>query len=370
MGYDAADIRVDLLRKDPATALGLLSRATGGFLINNTNDLARGFRAIDVDRRAHYLLTYTPANQDFNGEWRSVTVRVPDRQVEVRARSGYIALRGLGGIPLLSHERPALAALERSPRPADLPLKAGVFVFPSPGQSQVAVVAALPVSSLTFGPDREEGTRAEFTILARIRDAAGTVLRKGSEPYRLRRPARSIDTAASGEVLFFRQPELPPGEYLLDIVAYDSISGKAGVKTHSFSVPLVQGLSVSSAIVVARGERVPADEGLPGNPLYLDDVVLYPNLGEPLLKGEKAVTLFMTVTPEKGTTPSARLEVLRGGLSVASVPLALDPPVNGRIQQLWRVPLEPLSPGDYVFRITVVDPERVETRETAVRIVD
>ena len=51
--------------------MSLLADQTGGFLIDDTNDLAAGFRRIDLDRRFHYLLTYTPKNADFNGEWRS-----------------------------------------------------------------------------------------------------------------------------------------------------------------------------------------------------------------------------------------------------------------------------------------------------------
>ena len=48
-----------LLRKDPAASLGWLSKQTGGFLIDNTNDLASAFQRIDADRKFHYLLTYT-----------------------------------------------------------------------------------------------------------------------------------------------------------------------------------------------------------------------------------------------------------------------------------------------------------------------
>lgn len=81
----------DVLRKDPHTSLTLLASQTGGFLIDNTNDLARGFARIDADRRFYYLLTYEPKNANFDGTWRSITVKVPNRRVTVRARSGYVA---------------------------------------------------------------------------------------------------------------------------------------------------------------------------------------------------------------------------------------------------------------------------------------
>jgi hypothetical protein len=52
------------------------------------------------------------------------------------------------------------------------------------------------------------------------------------------------------------------------------------------------------------------------------------------------------------------------------VPLKFDEPVNGRIQQLWRVPIDKLEPGDYTFRVAVADGEVREVREASVRVVD
>lgn len=83
----------DVLRKDPRTSLTLLANQTGGFLIDNTNDLAKGFARIDADRRFYYLLAYEPKDTNFDGAWRSVIVKVPHRRVSVRARAGYLARR-------------------------------------------------------------------------------------------------------------------------------------------------------------------------------------------------------------------------------------------------------------------------------------
>src|SRR6266536_5773490 len=67
----------DVLRKDPRTSLSLLANQTGGFLVENTNDLIKAFRQVDADRRFYYLVTYTPKNLDFDGKWRAITLRVP-----------------------------------------------------------------------------------------------------------------------------------------------------------------------------------------------------------------------------------------------------------------------------------------------------
>ncbi len=74
---------------------GRLAKETGGFVIENTNDLAAGFRRIDADRRFHYLLTYMPRKAEFGGEYRRLEVKVARKGAVVRARSGYRADRSL-----------------------------------------------------------------------------------------------------------------------------------------------------------------------------------------------------------------------------------------------------------------------------------
>jgi hypothetical protein len=61
-----------------------------------------------TDRAASYLLTYPPNNANFNGQWRR-TATVSRRNVLVRSRSGYLAVRSPGALPLLAHECAALA---------------------------------------------------------------------------------------------------------------------------------------------------------------------------------------------------------------------------------------------------------------------
>lgn len=109
------EINEDVLRKNPRTSLTLLAQETGGFLVDNTNDLAKAFRQIDHDRRNYYLLTYQPTNTNFDGKWRSIGVKVPGRRVTISARSGYLAVKAPIGMPL-AYEGPALAALSRTPR--------------------------------------------------------------------------------------------------------------------------------------------------------------------------------------------------------------------------------------------------------------
>jgi hypothetical protein len=85
-------------------------------------------------------------------------------------------------------------------------------------------------------------------------------------------------------------------------------------------------LRMSSLVIVKRSEKVGADEPKTG-PLFVKDVLLYPNLGEDISKGNKEVGFFFTVYPgAAGTKPEAVLELILNGQPLAQVPLPLAAP--------------------------------------------
>jgi VWFA-related protein len=81
----------ELLSSRPAAALGRLANETGGFLIDNTNDLSKGVVRMQVERTTYYLLGYQPTNTTLDGKFRKVTVKVKRGKYTVRARPGYVA---------------------------------------------------------------------------------------------------------------------------------------------------------------------------------------------------------------------------------------------------------------------------------------
>lgn len=82
---DKLNVRLDSLR--------LLADNTDGLAVINTNDLDGGAARIVRDLSSYYLLGYYSANEQLDGKWRTIKVRVKRPGVEVRARKGYRALR-------------------------------------------------------------------------------------------------------------------------------------------------------------------------------------------------------------------------------------------------------------------------------------
>jgi VWFA-related protein len=74
-------------------SLGRLAKETGGFVIDNTNDLTRGFARMQQERTSYYLLGYEPTNAAADEKFRRVNVKVKRPGVTVRARPGYVAAR-------------------------------------------------------------------------------------------------------------------------------------------------------------------------------------------------------------------------------------------------------------------------------------
>jgi VWFA-related protein len=70
-----------------------LASASGGrlFTAHSIKDLEPVYPQVADELRSVYSLSYSPKNQDFNGAWRKITVRVKKDDAKVRSRSGYFA---------------------------------------------------------------------------------------------------------------------------------------------------------------------------------------------------------------------------------------------------------------------------------------
>ncbi len=71
----------------------VIAEKTGGHAYFNTNDLGGAIQRAAEDSRLTYVLGYTPSHAQWDGRFREIKVRVRRRDVSVRHRSGYFAVR-------------------------------------------------------------------------------------------------------------------------------------------------------------------------------------------------------------------------------------------------------------------------------------
>jgi VWFA-related protein len=359
----------DLLRSNPQSGLMQLAHETGGTFIGDTNNVGARLKQVDEDMHSYYLLTYAPANQNLDGKFREISIKLKRNDLEVQTRKGYYAVNAAGYVPMLYYETSALAALNATPAPTAFPIKTLGVNFPEAARSlRTAIEVEVPITVFTFVEDKAKKTfSTNFTILALIKDQSHQVVGKLSRQYALTGPLDKMKAARTGNVLFYRETELPPGRYDIEAVAYDQPSDKASVTRSSIEIHEADEgkLRLSTVSIVERVEQLQANQKS-DSPFQVGEVMLYPNFGEPFKKSAtKQVGFYFVVYPAKGAKaiPQLTLQVIQGSKMPADLQLKLSPPdAQGRIPYASALPIESLNPGSYELRITVKDGQTSATR--------
>ncbi len=361
-----------LLSLNPESGLEELAEETGGFLVRDTNDASGAFRRLEEDMRFHYLLSYSPTNEGYDGSFRSITIKLRRPGLVVQARKGYFAVRPSDTALLLAYQAPALAQLDRVPRPDSFPLGLQALTFPEARRPGLApVVVEIPGDAIAYTPSKgKDGAPvydADFSIVVRIKDEAQREVDRLSHHYLFRAPAANLKGAKRGSLIFYREAVLPPGRYTFEAAGYDAVSKKASVRTEILDVPAVleNRLRLSSVMLVKHADKVGAAEKRDVNPLYFGDTILYPSTGEPFHKASvPAVEFYFVVYGASDPGRRASLEVRNEERTVGATTLDLvAPDESGRIQQAGALPLQSLGPGSYLLRVTVSDSRGSDSRE-------
>src|SRR4029434_3387214 len=111
--------------------------------------------------------------------------------------------------------------------------------------------------------------------------------------------------AKKGELLFYRETQLAPGNYTVELIAYDGSSEKVNVRKTALSIPAVDETKprLSSVAVLRRAERLTPEEQKRDQPFRFGELLVYPNLGQPIAKSvAPQLAFFFTAWPAKGST--------------------------------------------------------------------
>ena len=124
--------------------------------------------------------------------------------------------------------------------------------------------------ALTFQPSADGKTyTSDFAVIVRFLDKDNQVARKVSQHYEVNGPLATMDSAKQGDVIFYREPELPAGVYTMETVVYDLPSAKSSVRLSTVEVTRDDPakLRMSSLVLVKRAEKIPEKDRRPDNPL-------------------------------------------------------------------------------------------------------
>jgi hypothetical protein len=256
---------------------------------------------------------------------------------------------------------PALALLDRAQVPNAFPVHAAAFSFPDPERPGLSPVAVhVSTASLQFSLDPYRATySAQTAVVVRIRDADGHDAQLLSQEYLLTGDAKDVEAAKKGEILFYREPDLPPGVYTVESIVFDAAANRGSARIATLTVPQPSAASVgmSSLVLVNRTEQLGSGDN-PASPLAVGKTLLYPNLGEPIVNSPSLELPFYFALYGSTTGLSASAELLHNGQVLATAPIQLAASSGPRVQHVGRFPVGALPPGTYQLRIRVGDLSR------------
>jgi VWFA-related protein len=351
------------MRKNRQATLAELAESTGGFLVANTNDMRRPMQRVATELSSYYIVSYVPTVREYDGKFRSITVKALRPDIVLQTRSGYFALPPMEGSPVMPFELPLLAALNLKPLPRDFEYRALMMHFAArPDAVQHLLVLEVPLANLSFKTGAEQKTYSlHGSLMALIKNSEGRVVQKLSQDFPVEGPAAKLEALKKGNLLFTRSFWLPFGRYTLETIAYDRETKKSSARRSVLIVaPSKSTVRMSSITVIKRVD--PVDPNLPNlketeNPMRFAEGKIIPNLDDAIRPVPGAqLSFYFIVYPAADATekPGLTLDFLLDGEVIArATPELTQPDEQGRIPYIATVPMEKFKAGRYELRAVV-----------------
>jgi VWFA-related protein len=332
--------------------LRTLALNTDGYAILNTNAIDKALERVVQDTGAYYLLGYYSTNTKLDGRFRRLTVRVKRKDVEVRARPGYLApseaeLASTRVDALMNGAKPGLTtipptvsrALDRlAPARANVPIRLHTVGAPN----RLWLVGELDAATLKSAEWRQGGRGR--VVFQHDRGASA--------------PLQTDVTLTPGQSTFSVMPPpdaaLSPGRYVVRVELAPGGSSLPMQTTTEVTIPDEKWLVSATGVVSRRGPTT----GL-----------AYVATADPRFRRTERIRLEVPRTIEEGTA-TARL-LGRDGQPL-NLPVTLTERVDDATKQRFVVAdltLAPFAQAEYVIEVTITAGDRKDSATYAFRIV-
>lgn len=341
-------------------SLRTISNETGGFAIVNRNDMRASFERLMIDNSSYYLLGYYSSNEQRDGKFRDVTVRVKRPGLQVRARKGYTAPRGRPAAPPVSAAgaSPVIRDALNSPLPTT-GLTMTVFGAPfmgTPENASVAIVAEFAPGELQF-VERDGKFQEHLEVVSIAVDSKGKLQDGTRVEIPLDVPQKIQAAILDTGFRVTQRLDVPPGRYQVRVGGREANGQSVGTLTLDLDVPdfgkaplAMSGLTITSPSAARMLTANPDPEFkdvLPASPTAQREfprtdvlslfVEVYDNQ-----RGAHRVVIDTTVKASDGT------EVFGSSDERLSEELGGKPGAYGHTAT---IPLKDLAPGRYVLSV-------------------
>ncbi|MGH9432329.1 MAG: VWA domain-containing protein [Terriglobia bacterium] len=208
------------------SVLYALATGTGGFPIFNTNDFLSGLERVANEMRQYYILGYVPPSAPHDGEFHKIRVTVEQRDLEVRARSGFFAGKSediLAGQP----EGKTLEALALATQPGGITASMEApYFYTAQNTARVNLAVAIPTKSLNFEKDHGK-YQTSVTVLGMAMAPDNSVAARFSDKIDLKYDKKELKQMMKGNYEYQNIFDIAPGHYTLRVVLSDGANNYA-----------------------------------------------------------------------------------------------------------------------------------------------
>lgn len=228
---------------DTQAGLAYLARLTGGFPIQNENDLNQGLQRVLDDQSGYYLIGYRPDDSTFDPRtgrpnFHKITVKVKRQGLKVRSRSGFF---GVSDDEARKRTDPSdLAVALASPFGASEIRMRLTSLFGNDDRtgSLMSSVLFIDGHDLTFKEEPDGWREAEVEVAAYTFGAFGEVVDSVSRTHKIRARGDLYESMLRDGLLYtVNVPIKKAGAYQLRIAVRDSASRRVSTASQFIEVP-------------------------------------------------------------------------------------------------------------------------------------
>src|SRR6266576_2341536 len=243
--FEGLDRQQDLLYK--------LSNDTGGRFVKNTNDIASGLDRIDAEIRSRYTLAYHSTDPNFDGSFRKVKIEVHRPEINVLTRPGYYAIPPSQIVPFSPDDRKLLANFANMQARPTLPLSVEMNAFRSQNGFYIVPLSfEIPPAAVQFDPKGDK-RRLQLDVLGVIRtEGEDKILTRLGGNFDVSLSKEQYDAVVSDKIFYRQDVELGAGNYTVDLIVWDRVSGKSVAKRQQLSLPVAGADFYATDVVLSR----------------------------------------------------------------------------------------------------------------------
>jgi VWFA-related protein len=216
--------------------LGELADGTGGLFFHDRNDIQQGLVRATAEPEVSYVLGFTPENLKLDGKYHQLKVTLANNQNwTLQARHGYFAPHGEAN-PELEANQELVQAVFSQVQIQDFPMQCQAQFFHGTDGFHVTVLARIETNTLKFRKE-QDGNRDNLTVITAIFDESGNLIDGRQRIIEMNLKETTRQRLATEGLKINSSFNLPPGSYVIRIVARDSEGAQMASLNHGLVVP-------------------------------------------------------------------------------------------------------------------------------------